>query len=151
YQYNTTWTVLSPTQVAVDIRLDMRTFNNPSVVDVTTSGVTGDPLTGAQLSFAYDATKLTFSEGLGVAAPRITAGPTVNGTVAGTVSLIATTTTLATGNMGIARIVFDRVPGATGSVGTTTTFNSFATRTGGVTQAIPLASVVNLEGTFVLP
>ncbi|HYW51972.1 MAG TPA: carboxypeptidase regulatory-like domain-containing protein, partial [Gemmatimonadaceae bacterium] len=47
YQYNTTWTVLSPTQVAVDIRLDMRTFNNPSVVDVTTSGVTGDPLTGA--------------------------------------------------------------------------------------------------------
>ncbi len=151
YQYNTTWVVLSPTQVAVDIRLDMRTFNNPAVTDVTTSGVTGDPLTGAQLSFSYDASKLTFVEGLGVAAPRITAGPTVNGTVAGQVNLIATTTTLATGNMGIARIVFDRVAGATGSVGTTTTFNSFATRTGGVTQAIPLSSIVNLEGTFVLP
>ncbi len=151
YQYNTTWVVLSPTQIAVDIRLDMRTFNNAAVTDVTTSGVTGDPLTGAQLSFTYDASKLTFVEGLGVAAPRITGGPTVNGTVAGTVNLVATTTTLATGNMGIARIVFDIVPGATGSVGTTTTFNSFATRTGGATQPIPLSSVVNLETPFTLP
>lgn len=151
YQYNTTWVVLSPTQVAVDIRLDMRTFNNPAVTDVTTSGVTGDPLTGAQLSFTYDASKLTFVEGLGVVAPRITGGPTVNGTVAGTVNLVATTTTLTTGNMGIARIVFDRVAGATGSVGTTTTFNSFATRTGGATQPILLSNVVNTEAPFVLP
>jgi hypothetical protein len=151
YQYNTTWVVLSPTQVAVDIRLDMRSFNNPLVTDVTTTGVTGDPLTGAQLSFTYDASKLTFVEGLGVAAPRITGGPTVNGTVAGTVNLVATTTVLATGNMGIARIVFDRVAGATGSVGTTTTFNSFATRTGGATQPILLSNVVNVEAPFVLP
>ncbi len=152
YQYNTTWVALSPTQVAVDIRLDMRTFNNPLVTDVTTTGVTGDPLTGAQLSFTYDATKLTFVEGLGTAAaPRITNGPTVNGTVAGTVSLVATTTVLATGNMGIARIVFDRVPGATGSVGTTSTFAAFATRTGGATQPIPLTQIVNLESPFVLP
>jgi hypothetical protein len=151
YQYNTTWVVLSPTQVAVDIRLDMRTFNNPAVTDVTTGGVTGDPLTGAQLSFTYDATKLTFVEGIGTGTPRITAAPTVNGTVAGSVTLVATTTTLTTGNMGIARIVFDRVAGATGSVGTTTTFTAFATRTGGATQAIPLTSIVNLESPFVLP
>ena len=152
YQYNTTWFVLSPTQVAVELRLDMRTFNDPTVVDVTSSGVTGDPLTGAQLSFLYDATRLTFAEALGVTvAPRITSGPTVNGTVSGQVTLVATSTLLVTGNMGIARIVFDRVPGATGTVGTVSTLINFATRTGGVTRPILLSNVVNLEGTFVLP
>jgi hypothetical protein len=150
YQYNTTWVDLGAGQIAVDLRIDMRTFNRADITDVTTGTDTGDPLTGAQLSFTYDATRLTFVEGLGTSSPNITAAPTVNGGTPGTVSILNGTTTLRTGNVGIARIVFQRVAGATGTVGTTTTLTSAASRSSGVTVNI-LANVVNTEGTFVLP
>ncbi len=150
YQYNTTWVDLGGGQIAVDLRIDMRTFNRADIVDVTTSGVTGDPLTGAQLSFTYDASKLTFVEGIGTSAPNITAAPTVNGAVPGTVSVLNGATTLRTGNVGIVRVVFARVAGATGLVGTTTTLTAVSSRTGTTTLSI-LANVINTEGTFVLP
>ena len=152
YQYNTTWTNLPGGQVAVDLRIDMRTFNSATITDVTTLGVTGDPLTGAQLSFTYDATKLTFVEGLGTGSPQITAAPTVNGSVAGTVSVLNGGTALVTGNVGIVRVVFQRTAAATAgtSVGTTTTLTAASSRTGGATVNI-LANVVNTEAAFVLP
>lgn len=156
YQYNTTWTSINGgTQMQLDLRIDMRTFNQAAITDVTTGGAlggTGDPLVGAQLSFLYDATKLTFNseDTPSMGAPRITAGPTVNGTVAGQVAVIAGTTTLATGNMGVVRIIFDRIAGSTGSVGTTTTFAAASTRSGGVNSSV-LALIVNTEGTFILP
>jgi hypothetical protein len=150
YQYNTTWVDLGGGQVAVDLRIDMRTFNRADIVDVTNNGFTGDPLTGAQLSFTYDATKLTFVEGIGTSAPNITAAPTVNGSVAGTVSVLNGATTLRTGNVGIVRVVFDRVPGATGVVGTTTTITAASSRTGTTTLNI-IANVINTEGTYILP
>ncbi|MBP7548943.1 MAG: carboxypeptidase regulatory-like domain-containing protein [Gemmatimonadaceae bacterium] len=157
YQYNTTWTALPGNQVQLDIRVDMRTFDNAAITNVTTGGAlggTGDPLVGIQLSFTYDASRLTFVEEQTalMGAPRISSGPTVNGGVAGQVSLLTGTvgTTFFTGNVAVARIIFDRVPGATGSVGTTTTITAANSRSGGVNQSI-LANIVNTEGTFVLP
>ena len=87
-----------------------------------------------------------------MSAPRISTGPTVNGGVAGQVTLLTGTvgTTFFTGNVAVARIIFDVVPGATGSVGTTTTFTAANSRTGGSNVSI-LANLVNTEGTFVLP
>ncbi len=150
YQYNTTWVDLGGGQVAVDLRIDMRTFNRADIADVTNNGSTGDPLTGAQLSFTYDATKLTFVEGIGTTAPNITAAPTVNGGTPGTVSVLNGATTLRTGNVGIVRVVFQRVAGATGLVGTTTTITAASSRTGTTTLNI-LANVINTEGTYILP
>ena len=151
YQYNTTWVDLGGGQVAVDLRIDMRTFNDAAVTDVTTGTITGDPLTGAQLSFTYDATKLAYADFGIPSGTNITAAPTVNGTVAGQVSVVNGGTVLRTGNVAIARIIFDRVVGSTGSVGTVTTFSAASTRSGGVTIPIPLTRIVNTEGTFVLP
>jgi hypothetical protein len=150
YQYNTTWTALPSGQIQLDLRIDMRTFNDPTITDVTTAGVTGDPLTGAQLSFTYDATKLSFVEGVGTGAPQISGAPTVNGATPGQVNVLNGTTTLLTGNVGIVRVIFDRVAGATGQVSTTTTLIAVSSRTGGVTRNI-LANVRNTETPFTLP
>lgn len=151
YTYNTTWVNLGSGQVALDLRIDMTTFNRADITDVTTSGVTGDPLTGAQLTFSYDATRLEFVEGLGTAAPNITAAPTVNGATAGVVNILNGSTVLRTGNVGIARIVFNVRAGASGAtVTTTTTLQAVASRTGGVTTDI-LANVNITESSFVLP
>ena len=157
YQYNTTWTALAGNQVQLDIRVDMRTFNNPAIADVTTAGAlggTGDALIGIQLSFTYDASRLTFFEEQTafMGAPRISSGPTVNGGVAGQVTLLTGTvgTTFFTGNVAVARIIFDRVPGATGSVGTTTTITAANSRNVSSNVSI-LSNIVNTEGTFVLP
>lgn len=157
YQYNTTWTALAGNQVQLDVRLDMRTFDNGAITNVTTGGAlggTGDPLVGIQLSFTYDATKLSFVEEQTalMGSPRISSGPTVNGGVAGQVTLLTGTvgTTFFTGNVAIVRVIFNRVAGSTGSVGTTTTFAAANSRTGGANLSI-LANIVNTEGTFVLP
>lgn len=157
YQYNTTWTSLAGNQVQLDVRLDMRTFDNGAITNVTTAGTlggTGDPLVGIQLSFTYDASKLTFVEEQTafMGAPRISSGPTVNGGVAGQVTLLTGTvgTTFFTGNVAIVRIIFNRVAGSTGSVGTSTTFTAANSRTGGANLSI-LANIVNTESTFVLP
>ena len=150
YTYNTTWTNLGGGQVAVDLRINMLTLNNPSIDDVTTSGSTGDPLTGAQITVAFDNSKLEYVEAAGTSAPNITAAPSANGAVAGQVAILNGTTTLRTGNVGIARLVFNIRPGATGSVGTTTTFQAVSSRSGGVTLSI-ISSVQNAEGTFTLP
>ena len=157
YQYNTTWTALAGNQVQLDIRLDMRTFDRSDITNVTTSGAlggTGDPLVGIQLNFTYDASKLAYVEEQTalMGSPRISSGPTVNGGVAGQVSLLTGTvgTTFFTGNVAIVRIIFDRVVGSTGAVSTTTTFTAANSRTGGVNLSI-LANIVNTEGTFILP
>jgi hypothetical protein len=157
YQYNTTWTALPGNQVQLDIRVDMRTFDRADIVNVTTGGAlggTGDPLVGIQLSFTYDASRLTFVEEATAAmgAPRISGAPVVNATVPGQVSLLTGTvgTTFFTGNVAVVRLIFDRVAGATGSVGTTTTFTAANSRTGGTNVSI-LGNIVNTEGTFVLP
>lgn len=157
YQYNTTWTAIAGGQIQLDIRVDMRTFNNAAITDVTTAGAlggTGDPLVGIQLNFTYDATKLTFVEEQTpfMGSPRISSGPTVNGGTPGQVSLLTGTvgTTFFTGNVGVVRIIFDRVAGAVGPVGTTTSFVAANSRTGGSNLSI-LANLVNTEGTFILP
>ncbi len=157
YQYNTTWTALAGNQVQLDIRVDMRTFNNAAITDITTAGAlggTGDPIVGIQLSFLYDASKLAFFEEQTalMGSPRISSGPTVNGGTPGIVNLLTGTvgTTFFTGNVAVVRIIFDRVAGATGSVGTTTTFIAANSRTGGSNLSI-LANLVNTEATFILP
>ncbi len=157
YQYNTTWTALPSGQIQLDLRVDMRTFDRADITNVTTAGAlggTGDPIVGIQLSFTYDATRLTFVEEQTalMGAPRISSGPTVNGGTPGVVSLLTGTvgTTFFTGNVGVVRLIFDRVPGATGTVGTTTTFQAASSRSGGSNLSI-LANLVNTEGTFVLP
>lgn len=150
YTYNTTWVDLGGGQVAVDLRINMLTLNNPAIDDVTTSGATGDPLTGAQVTVAYDDSKLEFVEGIGTSSPNITAAPTVNGSTPGVVAILNGSTVLRTGNVGIARIVFNRRAGATGSVSTTTTFQAVSSRSGGVTLSI-ISNVQNAEGSFTLP
>ena len=157
YQYNTTWTAIAGGQVQLDVRLDMRTFNRADIVDVTTVGAlggTGDPFIGIQLAIAYDASRLTFFEEQTafMSAPRVAAGPTVNGGTAGNISILTGTvgTTFFTGNVAIVRVIFNRVAGATGTVGTTTTITAANSRTGATNVSI-LANIVNTEGTFVLP
>jgi hypothetical protein len=154
YQYNTTWVNLPGGEVAVDIRIDMRTFNRADIADVTTSGVTGDPIVGAQITVAYDATKLVFNRGDDpIANPRITAAPVINGSVAGQVQVLSGATGNGiTGNVGVVRLVFTRAAGGTTgtSVGTTTTLQVISSRNAGATVNI-LPNVVNTEGTFILP
>jgi hypothetical protein len=153
YQYTATFSALAGNQVALDLRIDMRTFNRADITDITTAGPnggTGDPLTGAQLSFTYDQSKLTFASFEATSAPFITAGPTVNGGTPGSVSVLAGNTTLQTGNVGIVRIIFDRVAGSTGSVATVTNLIAASSRSGTTTINIRPNVVVN-EGTFVLP
>ncbi len=154
YQYNTTWTNLAGGEIAVDVRIDMRTFNRADIADVTTSGVTGDPIVGAQITVAYDATKLVFVRGDDpIANPRITAAPVINGSVAGQVQVLSGATGNGiTGNVGVVRLVFTRAAGGTTgtTVGTTTTLQVISSRNAGATVNI-LPNVVNTEGTFVLP
>lgn len=154
YQYNTTWVNLPGGELALDVRIDMRAFNRADITDITTSGVTGDPLTGAELSIAYDATKLVFARGDDpIATPRITAAPVVNGATAGIVNVLSGATGAGfTGNVGVVRIVFTRAAGGTtGSTVTSTTNIIDATsRTGGATLSIR-TNVVNVEAPFVLP
>lgn len=157
FQYNTTWTALAGNQMQLDIRIDMRTFDRADITNVTTAGAlggSGDPLATAQLSFTYDATKLTFVEEATalMGAPRLSSGPTVNGGVPGQVTLLNATigSTFFTGNVGVVRIIFDRVPGAVGAIGTVSTITNAGSRTGGSPISI-LANVINTEGTFILP
>ena len=153
YQYNTTWENLAGGVVALNVRIDMRTFNDPTIADVTTSGVTGDPITGAQVSIAYDASKLTFVSDDPVAAPRITAAPTINGAVPGVINVLSGATGNGiTGNVGVVRILFTRAAGGTTgtTVGTTSTLQAVTSRNAGATVQI-ISNVVNVEGTYVLP
>jgi hypothetical protein len=154
YQYNTTWVNLPGGELAVDVRIDMRTFNRADIADVTTSGVTGDPIVGAQITVNYDATRLTFVRGDDpIASPRITAAPVINGTVAGQVQVLSGATGAGiTGNVGVVRLVFTRAAGGTTgtTVGTTTVLQVISSRNAGAVVNI-LPNVVNTEGTFVLP
>ncbi len=154
YQYNTTWVNLPGGEIAVDIRIDMRTFNRPDIADVTTTGVTGDPIVGAQITVAYDVTKLTFNRGDDpIANPRITAAPVLNSSVPGVVQVLSGATGAGiTGNVGVVRIVFNRAAGGTTgtSVGTTTNLQVISSRNAGVVVNI-LPNVVNAEAAFILP
>ncbi len=154
YQYNTTWVNLPGGEVAVDIRIDMRTFNRADIADVTTLGVTGDPIVGAQITVAYDATRLTFNRGDDpIATPRITAAPVINGSVAGQVQVLSGATGAGfTGNVGVVRLVFNRAAGGTtgASVATTTTLQVISSRNAGAIVNI-LPNVVNAETPFILP
>ena len=154
YQYNTTWSNLAGGEVAVDIRIDMRTFNRADITDITTGAVTGDPITGAQISVAYDASKLTFVRGDDPPpTPRITAAPVINGSVAGIVRVLSGAPgSGVTGNVAVVRLVFTRAAGGTTgtSVGTTTTLEVISSRSAGATVNI-LPNVVNLESSYILP
>ncbi len=153
YQYNTTWSNIAGGIVALDVRIDMRTFNDPAIADLTLAGFTSDPLTGAQVSIAYDATKLTFVSDDPIATPRITAAPTVNGSTPGVINVLSGATGNGfAGNVGVVRILFTRAAGGTtgATVGTTTTIQAATSRNAGATVNI-LPNVVNTEGTYVLP
>lgn len=158
YQYTATWSTLSATQVALDLRIDMRTFDDPTIANVTTAGAnggTGDPLLGAQLFVLYDSTKLTFNSRVVLGPPQITTAPTINGNVHGRVTILAGTidqADVSTGNVAIVRLVFDVVPGATGTVTTTSTFQHvFSGPANLSTQIEVLANTRIHEGTLTLP
>jgi hypothetical protein len=151
FQYHATWTSLSATQFAVDLRIDMTTFNRADITDVTTGTVTGDPLTGAQLNLGYDQTRLAFDHFENLTGTIIQTDPAVNGGTPGVVSVLAATTQLRTGNVGIVRLVFNRVTGSpAGNVTTATNLINAASRTG-TTNVNITANVVINEGTLVLP
>jgi len=152
YQYNTTWESISPTRVAVTIRVDMRTFNDPNIIDWNdpVNGFTTDPLTGAQLEVRFDNTKLTYVSRNIPTDPAFTSNATVNASIPGQINIVAGGADLISGNVGVTRLVFDRVPGATGSVGTTTRIVAVASRSGPTTINIT-ANVRNVEAPFILP
>ena len=137
YQYRATWTSLSGNEYALDLRIDMTTLNRPDITDVTTSGVTGDPLTGAQVTVAYDASRLVYDRLETVSAPNITT-QSVNGSTPGSVAVISAVTGLGpTGNVGFARLIFRRVAGSpAGTVVTATTLQAVSSRTGTTTVNI---------------
>ena len=152
YQYNSTWENISATQVAVTLRIDMRTFNRADIVDYAdpVNSVTSDPLTGAQLTVLFDASKLTYVARTIPSGSAFTSNATINSSVAGQLTIVAGGSDLISGNVGITRLIFNRAVGATGSVGTTTTITAAASRTGTTTVNIT-ANVVNVETPFTLP
>jgi len=158
YQYNTTWVNAPGGQVYVDIRIDMRTFNDGAITDVTNNGVTGDPITVADISILFDQTRLTFdpvsTADNGISVPRFAANPTAIGAnTPGRLNIISGITGAGvTGNVGIARIYFNRAAGGTtgATITTTTTFNAVQS----AQAAIPIniiPRIRNVESTFVLP
>jgi Carboxypeptidase regulatory-like domain len=157
YQYNTTWTNLPGGFVQLDARIDMRTLNQPTITDVTTSGVTGDPITVAQLSIAYDVTKLTYdateTSNATIPNPRLSGAATIGANTPGLINVVnGATGAGVTGNIAIVRLVFSRATGGTtgATVGTTTSFVVVSSRQAGAVVDIK-PNVVNTEGTFVLP
>lgn len=157
YQYNTTWVNAPGGQVYVDIRLDMRTFNSTTITDVTTSGVTGDPVTVAQISVLFDQTRLTYdpvsTADNAIASPRLSAAPTIGAGTPGQLNIVnGATGAGVTGNVGIARLYFNRAAGGTTgtSVGTTTSFVVVSSREAGAVVNI-LPQVRNVEAPFILP
>lgn len=158
YAYRATWTSLPGNEYALELRIDMRTFNRADIDDITTGAATGDPLTGAHMIVQYDATRLAYvpppadeSRTEAPTAPSISAAPTVNASTPGQVNVLNSTTTLKTGDLGIVRLVFARVAGSSaGSVTTVTSLQSAASRSGGVTRDITADVRIN-EGTLVLP
>ncbi len=157
YQYNTTWVNAPGGQVYVDIRFDMRTFNRPDIADVTTSGVTGDPITVAQISFTFDQSKLTYdpisTADNAITSPRLSAAPTIGAGTPGQLNIVNGATGAGiTGNVGFARIYFNRASGGTTgtSVGTTTTFVVVSSRNAGAVVDIR-PNTVNAEAPYILP
>jgi Carboxypeptidase regulatory-like domain len=153
YQYNTTWSNVAGGLVALDIRIDMRTLNRGDIADVTTLGVTGDPITAAQLVIVWDAAKLTYASDDNIPNPRLSGAATINSSVPGQVTLLnAATGAGITGNVYVARLLFSRASGGTtgATVGTTTTIQVVSSRNAGAPVDIK-PNVVNVEGTYVLP
>ncbi len=160
YQYNTTWTNLPGNQVQLDIRIDMRNFNQASVIDVTTSGVTGDPLNVADISVLFNTAQLTYNAvatgDAAIPSPRLSPGATIGAGTPGRLNILngyiipTGGAQGVTGNVAIARIIFDRVAPAGTSVTTTTTFNAVSGRSSGL--SVPLIPfLTNLEAAYVLP
>lgn len=151
YQYRATWASLPAGEFALELRIDMTTFNRADIADVTTSGVTGDPLTGAQVTVAYDASRLVYDRFEAVSAPSITT-QSVNGATAGSVAVIsAVSGSGPTGNVGFARLIFRRVAGSpAGTVSTATTMQAASSRTGTTTVSITADVRIN-EGSIALP
>lgn len=150
YQYRGTWTSLGGDEYALDVRIDMRAFNRPDIIDVTTSGVTGDPLTGAQVTIAYDASRLAYDRFEAASAPSITT-QSVNGSALGSVAVISAVSGVGpTGNVGFARLIFRRVTGSTaGTVTTATTLHAASSRSGATTVNITADVRIN-EGTLTI-
>jgi hypothetical protein len=154
YQYNTTWFNLPGGEVAVDVRVDMRTFDDAAIGNVTTTGVTGDPLTGVQVVIQYDATKLTFARGDDQPSNPRLGGATINASTPGVVNVAAALAGAGvTGNVAVVRLTFTRAAGGTTgtSVGTISTGLQATSRNAGVTVNILPANLVNVEGTYILP
>lgn len=151
YAYSTTWSSLGGGEYALELRIDMRTFNRADITDITTSGVTGDPLTGAQVSINYDGSRLAYDRFESMSAPSITT-QSVNGSTSGTVSIIsAVTGGGVTGNVGFARLIFTRVAASpAGTVTTATTLQAASSRSDGATVNITADVRVN-EGSIILP
>jgi len=157
YQYNTTWTNIAGGFVQLDVRIDMRTFNRPDIDDVTTSGVTGDPITLAELAILFDQTRLIYNAAETANAtipnPRLSGSATIGANTPGRLNVLNFATGAGvTGNIAVVRLVFARnTGGTTGTqVGTTTTFTNIASRQAGVPVDI-VANVVNLEAPYILP
>jgi hypothetical protein len=128
YSYNTTWTDLGGGQIALDLRVDMTTFNRADIDDVTVGAITSDPLAGATVTVAFDATRLSVFEVVGTPTNSLNIGA-FNPTVSGQVTIVsAVSGNGRVGNVGVARIIFDRLPGASGAVTSTSTLTSFASR-----------------------
>ena len=151
YQHRATWTSLAGGEYALDIRIDMRTFNRTDIDDVTTGAASGDPITGAQMALSYDGSRLAYSRFEAPAPPVLNAEPTVNGSTSGFLTLLAVSTALRTGDMGIVRIIFTRVPNSpAGTVATSTTLEGVTSRSGGTTRDLTPDIRIN-EGTITLP
>ncbi len=148
YSYTTTWSDIGGGQIAVDLRIDMTTFNRADITDVTVGAITGDPLAGATVTVAFDGARLAVSDVVGTPTNSLNIGA-FNAAVAGQVTIIsAVSGNGRVGNVGVARIIFDRLAGATGVVSTTTTITSAASRFPSISIT---ADVRNNETSYTLP
>jgi len=157
YQYNTTWTNIAGGQVQLDVRIDMRTFNDPDIIDITFGGNTSDPLTVADLSILFDNTRLTYDAAAtadaAIPSPRLSAAAIIGANTPGRINVInGATGNGIPGNVAVVRLIFSRAAGGvTGaSVNTTTTFNAISSRSAGAPIVI-VPRVRNLEAPYILP
>lgn len=138
YRYIVTRTA---SQVTLEIRIDMSTYDDPAVLDNYGSFTAGFTFNPAMLSFNAAASTNTAQAGV----------TTDFGVPAGSPNTVLIGSTATTGQLGdvlIGRVVFDIVAGATGSFTTVTTVDEITNDAGTLLQ---VARVLRTEATITLP
>lgn len=129
------------TQVTIELRIDMSTYDDPAVVDNYGS------LTA---NFTFDPNLLTFNSAASAntAQPGVTTDFNVPASAPNTLLMASTATTGQLGDVLIGRVVFDIKPAVSGSFSTVTTVDEITNDNGVLLQ---VSKVLKTEATVTVP